>query len=68
MSKSKKNSKIGFFIGSIVLTAGAMIVIPKVIDAVSSRLYSSMSTNASNVDEDDNWGPEIVRKGKMKEE
>lgn len=58
-NQKKKKFKVGYVVGSIILCTGAMVLMPKVIDAVSSYLYKKKVHSA---DENDNWGPEIVRK------
>lgn len=58
-NQKKKRSKVGYVIGSVILCASAMVLMPTVIDAVSSYLYKK---KVPPVEKDDNWGPEIVRK------
>lgn len=41
--RKKKKSKAGFIIGSLCVAAGAMIVLPKVTEALSSYLYSKQT-------------------------
>ena len=60
MSKDKKKSMAKYFIGSIILACISMIVIPKIIEAVSSILYSKMPRKIAQ--DDDDWGPEIVKR------
>lgn len=55
----KKRNKGEYVIGSIILCAGAMILMPKIIDTISSYLYKRKGQSIDNCDE---WGPEIVRK------
>lgn len=55
----KKKSKVGYVVGSIVLCASAMVLMPKVIDAVSSYFYKK---KAHLVEINDDWGPEIIQK------
>ncbi len=59
---SKKNKKI-YVIGSVALAVGAMLVLPKVIDALSEKFYTP-----EEFEDNDDWGPEIVKKEKAVEE
>lgn len=59
--KSKKKSKALYIIGSIALTVGSVIVVPKFIDYSSSYIYAKKPQNTLNHD-DNEWGPEIVKK------
>ncbi len=61
MSKDKKKTMATYIIGSIILAGISMIVIPKLIDAVSSNVYGKMPRKKPALDDDD-WGPEIVKK------
>lgn len=61
VKKSKKRLGIGLYVaGSIALAAGAMLVMPKVINNLSEKLYKKNSKDSTAPD-DDNWGPEIVK-------
>ena len=60
MKKGKKKN-IGLYIaGSLALAVGAMLVMPKVIDYVADQF----DTNTKQKDDDEDWGPEIVRREK----
>ena len=61
MSKDKKKSMAKYIIGSIILAGISMIVVPKIIDAVSSEMYSKMPRKKT-ISDDDDWGPEIVKR------
>ena len=59
----KQKTKLGivaYIIGSIVLAAGAMVIMPKVIDFLSEK----MTPNSTPKKDDNDWGPEIVKKDK----
>ena len=56
----KNKNKSLYIIGSIVLTVGSVIVIPKFIDFASSFIYEKQPRGT--VKQDDEWGPEIVKK------
>ena len=45
----------------LAVTCVSMIVFPVIIDKVSSCVYKKVPRKHINVD-DDNWGPEIVKK------
>lgn len=66
MQKEKKKSVAGYIIGSIVVACVSMIVLPRLIEAVSSNLYKRMPRKPIDSSVDD-WGPEIVRKNSEKE-
>lgn len=51
--RKKKKSKAGFIIGSLCVAAGAMIVLPKVTEALSSYLYSKQTTDIKADADDD---------------
>ena len=57
--QKKKRSKVGYVVGSVILCASAMVLMPTVIDAVSSYIYKKKAPPEAG---NDNWGPEIVRK------
>lgn len=66
MKKNEKKSKIGaklYFVGSLALAAGAVIVMPKVVAYLSDKFYSLKSSDLQK-DDDDDWGPEIVKRNK----
>lgn len=68
----KNNKRVGiglYVVGSIALAAGAMLVMPKVINELSEKLYKKDFTDSIDQD-DDNWGPEIVKNdsGQSKED
>lgn len=65
MNKQNKK-KVGFYIlGSAVVAACAFIAMPKIIDFISTQMYNPKQTLKT---EEDDWGPEIVKKEKTKEE
>lgn len=60
--KKEKKKRTGLYIvGSLAVAAGAMIVLPKVIDYMSDFITD---TKPKTVEDDDDWGPEIVRREK----
>lgn len=66
MDKKKKKRKVGLYIaGSVVLTACAMIVMPKIINCLSDQIYRPEQIP---VRDDDDWGPEIVKREKSTDE
>lgn len=52
---------IYYIIGSIVLFAAACLVIPKVSRKITNKAYKA-SVKKQNEEEDDDWGPELVKK------
>ncbi|MBV1819902.1 hypothetical protein HF847_00410 [Clostridium cochlearium] len=63
--KKKRKKKTGWYIlGSLVIATGAFVVMPKIIDFWSNKMYAQKPV--SNADDDD-WGPEIVRKESVEE-
>lgn len=58
---------IFYVVGSVILFAVACSVIPKVIRMITNKAYKdSVKRKNSNVDEDE-WGPELVKKNKSEE-
>ena len=61
----KKKRKTGLYIvGSLVAVAGAVVLMPKVVDYLSEKMYTPLEPPKQN---DDDWGPEIVKREKMEE-
>lgn len=61
-----KKRKVGqYIVGSLVLTIGAAIFMPKVIDLLAAKLYERRPKE--NIDIDD-WEPEIVCRKNNKRE
>lgn len=61
MKEKKKKKRTGLYIiGSLAVAAGAMIVLPRVIDFISDQ-FDEVKPSATD---DEDWGPEIVRKEK----
>lgn len=50
-----------YVIGSISIFAVAYFVIPKITKAVTNKAYKE-SIKKKNENEDDDWGPELVKK------
>ena len=50
-----------YVIGSISIFAVACLVIPKITKAVTNKAYKE-SIKKKNENEDDDWGPELVKK------
>ena len=50
-----------YVIGSISIFAVACFVIPKITKAVTNKAYKE-SIKKKNENEDDDWGPELVKK------
>ncbi len=62
--KKEKKKNIGLYVvGSLALAVGAMVVMPKVIDYVADQLDNNVKQK-----DDDDWGPEIVRREKPAKE
>ena len=65
----KENKKIVkktlYIVGSLAIAAGAVIAMPKIIDYLSDKMYNP---NLPEDTEDDDWGPEIVKREKKEEE
>ena len=47
-----------YVVGSLALAAGAVVVVPKMIDYLSNKFYKAPTQTT----DDDDWGPEIVKK------
>lgn len=62
--KKKKMNKGLYIVGSLAVAAGAVIVMPKVIEYLSDKMYTP---SAPDKKDDDDWGPEIVRREKPTE-
>lgn len=58
--KKAKMNVVAKIIGSIVLAVGSMVIMPKVIDFLSEK----MTPDSIPKKDDDDWGPEIVKKDK----
>lgn len=66
--KKKKNSNArvaGYIVGSMALTAGAAVVIPKLMGKLSRKLYDA---EIKKTVIDDNYEPMIVKRKKTAEE
>lgn len=61
-----KKNKFWYILGSIAVTVGAMIVLPKIIEKGAKLFYENRKTK--NDLEEDNWGPEIVKTSELKKE
>lgn len=59
--KGKKRRSIGYVFGGIAVAAGMCVVMPKLIEKGSDCLYSKNQHSVKPQEEDD-WGPEIVKK------
>ena len=57
----KKRKSVWNVIGSIVFVAGILVLMPKFIQKGSDYLYSKYQPPLKSQDDDD-WGPEIVKK------
>lgn len=55
----KKTNPIWYILGSAALAIAAFVAMPYVIDYLSDKFYEP-----NEIDDDDDWGPEIVRKEK----
>lgn len=61
-SNKKKRMEI-YIVGSLVIAVGAVIIMPKVIDYLSEKMY----THTEPSFQDDDWGPVIVKKEKAED-
>lgn len=62
--KRQKHIKNMFYVvGSLALAAGAMLIVPKAIDYMADQFNNHVKPQ-----DDDDWGPEIVRKENLKKE
>lgn len=57
----KKTKRVLYWIGSAVLTVGAVLAVPKFINKLSDKMYEDAPTV---IKEEEDWGPEIVLKKK----
>ena len=64
--KEKKKNRALWVVGSIALTVVGFIVIPPIIDKVSTKAYK-LSVQSEEIDIE-NLEPEIVKKSEMEEE
>ena len=64
--RSKKRRSIGYVFGGIAVAAGMCVVMPKLIEKGSDCLYSKNQHSVKPQEEDD-WGPEIVKKDTVEE-
>ena len=61
-----KKNKFWYVFGSVAVTVGAMLVLPKVIEKGSKIFYENKKI--TNGLADDDWGPEIVKTSELKKE
>ena len=61
--KQGKRNTVLYVMGSLALAAGAMVIAPKVVDYMADRFNNDVKPK-----DDDDWGPEIVRREKPKKE
>lgn len=66
MQKEKKKSAARYIIGSAIVACVSIIVLPRLIEAVSSDLYKKMPRRPIDSNDDD-WGPTIVKRNSEKE-
>lgn len=58
--RGKKKKRVAIYaIGGTVLTVGAVVAMPKVIGVLADEMYTPPMPAT---DEDDDWGPEIVKR------
>ena len=53
-----KKNKFWYVFGSVAVTVGAMLVLPKIIEKGAKFFYENRKT--TNGLENDDWGPEII--------
>ena len=65
MGRKKQGKRISviYVVGSLALAASAMVIIPKVVDQLADRFNYDVKPK-----DDDDWGPEIVRRENPKKE
>lgn len=61
-----KKNKFWYVFGSVAVTVGAMLVLPKVIEKGTKIFYENRKI--TNGLADDDWGPEIVKTSELKKE
>lgn len=61
-----KKNKFWYVFGSVAVTVGAMLVLPKVMEKGSKIFY--VNRKITNGLADDDWGPEIVKTSELKKE
>ncbi len=61
--EKQEEKNMYYVVGSLALAAGAMVIVPKVIDYMADQF-----NNVKPQDNDDDWGPEILSKEKPKKE
>lgn len=59
-----KEDKFWYVFGSVVVTVGVMLVLPKIIEKGAKYFYEKRK-NTNNL-EDDDWRPEIVKTSELK--
>ena len=64
--KENKKKKFLYFLGGVALAGGMCLIMPKLIEVGSDYLYKKNPPPIKN--EDDDWGPEIVRRESMEEQ
>ncbi len=60
----KKKSTFGYFLGCLAIGAGALLVIPKVVEMLSSAIYNTGKTikKPEGYADEQDWGPVIEKK------
>ena len=61
-----KKNKFWYVFGSVAVTVGAMLVLPKVIEK-GTKIFCE-NRKITNGLADDDWGPEIVKTSELKKE
>lgn len=64
--KCKKRKSVWCVIGGIAFVAGMCVVMPKLIEKGSDYLYQKSQSPVKPQDDDD-WGPEIVKKSTLED-
>ena len=67
MQKDNSGSAVKTIIGMILAFAAALLILPWLLEKVSSLMYKKLPRKQI-VLEDDDWGPVIVKKRKDKED
>lgn len=63
----KKRKSVWRIIGGFAFVAGMCVVMPKLIEKGSDYLYQK-SQSPGKTQDDDDWGPEIVKKSTLEDE
>lgn len=63
----QKRKLVCNIVGSVITFAVACLVIPQITKFITNKVYRDSVKKKNSIDEDDDWGPEIVKKTNDKE-